>query len=257
MRVLLLSHRGKKHENQFCALMAGHNRACAACLEAQAKIARAADTGPRTVKCFAGLCETGVPVSVGDEVLGFLQTGEVFLKKPTRAQFARTAQQLVDWGWKVDLRRLEEAYFQTRVITPAQYESVLRLLTIFAQHLSMVSNQLLIARVNTEPPAVTRAREFIQAHQTERISLADVAQAVNTSTFYFCKLFKKTTGLNFTAYLSRIRIEKAKSLLLNPNLRIGEAAFESGFQSITHFNRVFKKVTGLSPTRYRRQLPKV
>jgi AraC-like DNA-binding protein len=80
---------------------------------------------------------------------------------------------------------------------------------------------------------------------------------VNTSTFYFCKLFKKTTGLNFTAYLSRIRIEKAKSLLLNPNLRIGEAAFESGFQSITHFNRIFKKVTGLSPTRYRKQLPKV
>jgi AraC-like DNA-binding protein/ligand-binding sensor protein len=236
--------------------MAEQNRACAACLEAQHQIAAAAGCGPRTVKCFAGLCETGVPVSVGEEVLGFLQTGEVFLKKPTRAEFARTAKQLVDWGWKVDLRRLEEAYFQTRVITPAQYESVLHLLTIFAQHLALVSNQLLVARANAEPPAITRAKQFIHEHQADEISLGDVAHAVNTSTFYFCKLFKKATGLNFTDYLSRVRIEKAKNLLLNPNLRVSEIAFAAGFQSLTHFNRVFRRITGESPTAYRTKLAK-
>lgn len=248
--------RGKRAENPFCALMAGHNRACAACLETQQKIADRAGAGPRTVKCFAGLCDTGVPVSVGDELLGFLQTGQVFLKKPTRTQFAKTAQQLVDWGWKVDLRRLEEAYFQTRVITPQQYESVLRLLIIFAQHLSLVSNQLMVARVNAEPPAITRAKQFIQQHQADDLSLGQVAHAVNTSTFYFCKLFKKATGLNFTEYLSRVRIEKARNLLLNPNLRISEAAFAAGFQSLTHFNRIFRRITGESPTQYRQKLPK-
>jgi AraC-like DNA-binding protein len=67
-------------------------------------------------------------------------------------------------------------------------------------------------------------------------------------------MFKKATGLNFTEYLSRVRIEKAKNLLLNPNLRISEIAFEVGFQSLTHFNRVFKKIVGQSPTDYRRQL---
>lgn len=251
-----LAQRGKKSENPFCAIMAGHNRACAACLEAQQKIADAAGGGPRTVKCFAGLCDTGVPVSVGDELLGFLQTGQVFLQKPTRAQFARTAQQLVDWGWKVDLRRVEEAYFQTRVIKPAQYESVLRLLTIFAQHLSLVSNQLMIARAHAEAPAITRAKQFIREHQADDLSLGEVARAVNTSTFYFCKLFKKTTGLNFTEYLARVRIEKARNLLLNPNLRISEVAFEVGFQSLTHFNRVFRRIAGESPTRYRQSIQK-
>jgi AraC-like DNA-binding protein/ligand-binding sensor protein len=236
--------------------MADHNRACAACLETQQKISDAAGAEPRTVKCFAGLCDTGVPVSVGEELLGFLQTGQVFLKQPTRAQFARTAKQLVDWGWKVDLRRLEEAYFQTRVISPQQYESVLRLLTIFAQHLSIVSNQLMVAKVNAEPPAIARAKQFIQEHQGDEISLGDVAHAVNTSTFYFCKLFKKTTGLNFTEYLSRVRIEKARNLLLNPNLRISEVAFSAGFQSLTHFNRIFKKIAGESPTQYREKLRK-
>ena len=250
------AHTGKKSENPFCVLLAGQNRACAACLESQQKICAAAGCGPRTVKCFAGLCETGVPVSVGEELLGFLQTGQVFLLKPTRAQFARVAKQLVAWGWQADLRQLEEAYFQTRVIAPKQYESVLRLLTIFAQHLALVSNQLLVHRANSEPPAIRRAKQFIQDHQTDEISLGDVAKAVNTSTFYFCKMFKKATGLNFTDYLSRVRIEKAKNLLLNPNTRISEVAFAAGFQSLSHFNRVFRRIAGESPTGYRSKLPK-
>jgi AraC-like DNA-binding protein len=101
---------------------------------------------------------------------------------------------------------------------------------------------------------IARAKDFIRGNQAEDLSLGQVARAVNASTFYFCKMFKKATGLNFTEYLSRVRIEKAKNLLLNPNLRISEIAFEVGFQSLTHFNRVFKKIVGQSPTDYRRQL---
>jgi AraC-like DNA-binding protein len=67
-------------------------------------------------------------------------------------------------------------------------------------------------------------------------------------------MFKKATGLNFTDYVSRIRVEKAKNLLLNRNLRVSEIAYEVGFQSLTHFNRVFKKVMGQSPTEYRGRL---
>ena len=74
------------------------------------------------------------------------------------------------------------------------------------------------------------------------------------STFYFCKTFKKTTGLNFTHYVSRVRVEKSKSLLLNRNYRISEIAYEVGFQSLTHFNRVFKRIAGESPTHYRQHL---
>jgi AraC-like DNA-binding protein len=249
------AHGGKKSENPFCLLMADSNRACAACLEAQQKISEQNGACPRTVKCFAGLCDTGVPVTLGEETLGFLQTGQIFLQKPSKAQFSKVAQQLAEWGWKADLRKLEEAYFQTQVINPKQYESVLRLLTIFAQHLSLVSNQLLVQHANSEPPAITKAKQYINQHQAEEISLVDVAKAVNTSTFYFCKMFKKATGLNFTDYLSRIRVEKAKNLLLNPNMRVSEVAFAAGFQSLSHFNRVFRRIAGQSPTRYREKLP--
>jgi AraC-like DNA-binding protein len=67
-------------------------------------------------------------------------------------------------------------------------------------------------------------------------------------------MFKKATGLTFTDYLSRTRVERAKNLLLNPNVRVSEVAYDCGFISLTHFNRVFKKVVGKSPTFYRNTL---
>ena len=79
------------------------------------------------------------------------------------------------------------------------------------------------------------------------------AKAVNTSVRYFCKVFKNYTGITFVEYLTRLRIEKSKSLLLNPHKRISEVAFEVGFESLTQFNRSFKKHTGMTPTEFRTQ----
>ena len=246
---------GKENENPFCALMAQTNGSCAACLEVQQKIGEGATDQPKTVTCFAGLSDAAVPVRMGDRLIGFLQTGQVMTSAPRKEKFDRTARQLVKWGLDVDLRKAEDAYFHTKVLTKKQYDSMLRLLSIFGQHLSMLSNQLATRPENAEPKAVTRAREFIEKNQDRDVSLQEVAKAVNTSTFYFCKLFKKATGLTFTDYLSRVRIERAKNLLLNPNLRVSEIAYEVGFQSLTHFNRMFRKLTGQSPSAYREALP--
>jgi len=249
-----LPHHNKRNESPFCAILSEKSRACAACLQVQEKLSQGATHEPYTVCCGAGLSDTAVPVRLGDRLIGFLQTGQIFKRKPTEAQFDKTLRLLAEWGVSLNESRLREAYFSTTVVNPKQHESVIRLLTIFAQHLSMLSNQVVVQQDNSEPPVITRAKEFIQEHQTENLRLGHVAKAVHTSTFYFCKIFKKCTGINFTDYLSRVRIEKSKNLLLNPNLRISEIAFEVGFQSLTHFNRVFKRILGQSPTEYREQL---
>jgi YesN/AraC family two-component response regulator len=194
-----------------------------------------------------------VPVRLGEKVIGCLQTGQVFRRKPTEAQFQQTLKLCREWGIDVDDGTLREAYFSTRILSAKEHEAMVKLLTIFAQHISLLSNQIVVRNENAEPPVITRAKQFIQEHQAEDMSLGQVAKAVNTSTFYFCKMFKKVTGINFTDYVSRVRIEKAKNLLLNPNLRVSEIAYEVGFQSLTHFNRVFKKILGQSPTDYRGQ----
>lgn len=249
-----LPHHGKRNESPFCAMVSEKSRACASCLQVQEELSEAATEEAHTVVCPAGLCDTAVPVRLGDRLIGFLQTGQVFRKRPSEAQFDRVLRLIEQWGVQADRVELKEAYFNTRVVATKQHEAVVKLLIIFAQHLSMLSNQVVVQHENAEPPVITRAKEYIHEHQTENLRLGHVAKAVNTSTFYFCKMFKKVTGINFTDYLSRVRIEKSKNLLLNPNLRVSEIAFEVGFQSLTHFNRVFKKILGQSPTEYRAQL---
>ena len=249
-----LPHHGKRNENPFCQLMSQRSRACSVCLQVQEELSQRSTFEAQTVTCPSGMCDTAVPVRLGDRLIGFLQTGQVFRKKPTESQFDRVEKLTHEWGIEATHEKLHDAYFGTKVISGKQHEAIVKLLSIFAQHLSMLSNQVIVQQENSEPPVITKAKEYIHEHQTEELSLGQVAKAVNTSTFYFCKMFKKVTGINFTDYLSRVRIEKAKNLLLNPNLRVSEIAFEVGFQSLTHFNRVFKKILGQSPTEYRAHL---
>jgi len=251
-----LPHSGDPNENPFCALMAHTNHSCAACLQLQRKIEEQAQFEPKTLKCFAGLCDSAVPVRVGKNSVAFLQTGQILLHQPSKKEFTRLTRTLIDFGLEVDLKKLEEAYFQTRVLGKKQYEAVVRLLTVFSQHLASLSNQLMISAEQVESPMVSRAKVYIAEHQAEEVSLRQVAAAVNSSAFYFCKMFKQATGLTFTDYLARTRIEKVKNLLLNPHKRISEVAYETGFQSLSQFNRVFRRITGQAPTVWRAKLPR-
>jgi len=102
-----------------------------------------------------------------------------------------------------------------------------------------------------EPVEIWKGRQFILAHSDEELSLAKVAKVVNISANHLSEKFKEVTGVNFVDYVARVRVGKAYDLLQNPNLRISEIAFAVGFQSLSQFNRVFKRLAGKSPTEYR------
>jgi AraC-like DNA-binding protein len=154
-------------------------------------------------------------------------------------------------GGLLNISKLKAAYLAAPVMTPTRYQAIIELLSHFAEQLEDASNRIVIQRVNNEPLIISRAKEYIHEHQAEELSLGQVAKAVNASASYLCRLFKRTTGINYNQYRSRMRLEDAKQLLMNPNLRVGEIAYNVGFQSLTHFNRVFKKFIGQSPTEYR------
>jgi AraC-like DNA-binding protein len=107
------------------------------------------------------------------------------------------------------------------------------------------------SRNRAEPMAIWKARKFINEHSGEELSLSKVAKAVNSSANHLSEKFKQVTGINFVDYVARSRFEKACDLLLNSNLRVSEIAFAVGFQSLSQFNRVFKNLSGKSPTQYR------
>lgn len=247
----------KRQENPFCAIMSEKSRSCAACLLMQEQLGKNALSEAATVTCSFGLCETAVPVKLGNETIGLLQTGQVMKQKPTPAMFQRAVVKGKELGIDFDDSRTLEAFLATPTVSQKKMDSAAALLNIFADHLSIKSNQIAVQRANAEPPMITKAKQFIADHITEELSLSRVAAAVHTSVFYFCKQFSRYTGATFTEFVSRTRTEKAKNLLLNPNLRVSEIAYEVGFQSLTHFNRVFKQITGESPSDYRHHLKTV
>ena len=102
-----------------------------------------------------------------------------------------------------------------------------------------------------EPMEIWKARRFIREHLEEKFSLGEVAQSVHICPTYLSEKFKEVTGENFVGYVARSRIEKARVLLQTTSLRISEIAFASGFQSLSQFNRAFKKLSGQCPRAYR------
>ena len=108
-----------------------------------------------------------------------------------------------------------------------------------------------ISNNRAEPVEIWKARKFIHEHADEELSLTEVGKVVNISANHLSEKFKEVAGINFVDYVARIRVGKACDLLRNSSLRISEIAFAVGFQSLSQFNRVFKKLTQKSPTQFR------
>jgi AraC-like DNA-binding protein/ligand-binding sensor protein len=248
-----LEHQGKKHQNPFCAMLAERPATLAVCLQAHQDIIDHTGLIPHTVTCPFGLTETAVPVKLGPQIIGYLRIGQVLRHTPLKSESTKVSRHLEQCGVRFtgEIRR---AWDKTPMIPPNKYNATVRLLTFFAEQLSALANQLVLEQQNTEPPLVLKAREYIEKHKSEELSLADVAKAAGASVFHFCKVFHKTTGLKFTDYVARVRLEDARTRLLNPSLRVSEIAYDVGFQSLTQFNRTFKRVFRQSPSEFRARL---
>ncbi len=88
-------------------------------------------------------------------------------------------------------------------------------------------------------------------HFDQHITLGDLAEHMHMNSTYLCELFKRETGIGFVDYLNTIRIDKAKTLLLESDATVEAIALQVGYTSASHFSRLFKKTTGLTVTEFR------
>jgi AraC-like DNA-binding protein len=248
-----LAHHGKKNENPFCALLAERPATLAVCLKAHDDMIKHTDGIPHSITCPFGLTETAIPVKLGSEIIGYLRVGQVLRHAPAKSDTTKVSRELERCGvpFKGAIRK---AWEKNPLIPPDKYNAIVRLLSFFAEQLSGLTNQIVVERQNAEPELVQKARDYINSHKMESLSLGAVAKAAGASVFHFCKVFHKATGLKFTDYVARVRLEDARTQLLNPNRRVSEVAYDVGFQSLTQFNRMFKRVFGQSPSEFRERL---
>ena len=103
-------------------------------------------------------------------------------------------------------------------------------------------------------PLITRAIEYMKAHMEEDLSLARVAGEVGISAAYLSTLFTQSMGTGFVDYLSQIRIEAACGYMHDERKKVYEIAFLVGFHDEKYFSRVFRKLTGRTPSEYRKEI---
>ncbi|MDO4515927.1 MAG: helix-turn-helix domain-containing protein [Bacillota bacterium] len=105
---------------------------------------------------------------------------------------------------------------------------------------------------NQEERSITGITRYLQEHLEEEISLSVLAEQFHLNPQYISQLFKSEIGVNFLTYLTNIRMEKAKKLLLSTSLSIAEVAEQSGYGDYRVFTKAFKKSEGITPSQYRR-----
>lgn len=101
-------------------------------------------------------------------------------------------------------------------------------------------------------PVIREAMDYLETNCHRQLETAAVAQHFHYNPEYFGSLFKKQTGMTFTQYLNRMRIDTAKRLLENQNISIKEAAYSSGFRDEKYFMKMFKQQEGMTPLAYRK-----
>lgn len=95
---------------------------------------------------------------------------------------------------------------------------------------------------------------YISEHYMHEFSMQDVARIMNYSEAYFCKLFKQCFGQNFTSYLTEYRVKEAKKMLEQPTVNVKDIGKAVGYGDANYFAKVFKRITGQSPTEYRQEI---
>lgn len=198
--------------------------------------------------------ELCLPVLLDGRSLAHLCADPIRIAGGKMADFDAAARQMLEDGCTAaQLRAARRCFDKLPVMSAQKAGAVETMLQLFAVQLGEHAERLFLQTVDNDPEPVKRARNYILAHMAEPIALETVAQHAGISPFHFCKVFKRATGLTFTEFVNKARVEEAKRLLLRPQMRVTEVAYDVGFQSLSQFNRSFRRVTAQSPTEYRAQ----
>ncbi|MCD7962936.1 MAG: AraC family transcriptional regulator [Rikenellaceae bacterium] len=118
-----------------------------------------------------------------------------------------------------------------------------------SQHYASTLTNVINTRLN-------KILSYINSNYTKKIKLNEVASVIAMKPTAFCRFFKDSTGKTFTEYLLELRVGYACKLLLLKDMNISQICIECGFETVSHFNRIFKRITGYSPTTYRNNMLK-
>ena len=120
----------------------------------------------------------------------------------------------------------------------------------FERYLDRIRN----VAVNSDKKDILKAKDYIEKHYMENLSLNVLAEEIHMNPYYFSSFFKKNTGENFKDYVNRVRVERAVPMLLSTDMKTYEIAEKAGFGDIRMFNTAFMKIYQETPGSYRKRV---
>jgi len=150
---------------------------------------------------------------------------------------------------------IKDEYITNNPLSEASiYSKIIQFFVLTARKYMNTSNLFPDLKISKQKEYIDKFNlifDYINDNLSEDITLDKIANIAGFSKFHFSRIFKQFTNLSFYDYLSQQRIKKAENLLLNPKLTITEVAMQSGFTSISTFNRVFKSAKECTPTQFK------
>lgn len=236
-------------KNRFCSIMLNTDICKHRCTDNVIELAKHSGSQAFTDSCDANITTTLIPIKADSKIVAYLRSGQV-----------RTDHSNLNDNFLLNIKKhlpvqtaknIEKLYSSNTVYSKKDYNSQITLLGAFALQLSDLAKSITTNKIDQPGGMIESTKKLIHQKLTEKITLDQLSENVNVTTSYLCKQFKKATGLTAIEYINRHRIERAKALLSNKNTRIIEIAYETGFQSLSQFNRSFQRYAGLSPTEYK------
>lgn len=135
------------------------------------------------------------------------------------------------------------------VVTSARVEDELR--TWFVGKMIKAADNIATKKKEYTHEAIGRAKEYINVHYKKELSLEHISKEMDMSPYYFSKLFKEVTGEGFIEYVTEVRINKAKQMLLDGQSTMKEICVAIGYSDPNYFSRIFKKCIGKTPTEFK------
>jgi AraC-like DNA-binding protein/ligand-binding sensor protein len=251
-RMHSLAINGKDGWSPFCIRLRqmGGEKYCVNCDRGHAELV-GQQRKPLRYNCWAGLREVIVPIIVDNEILAFIQCGQVLDKPPTREDWQATRSILTGLGFNCE--PLETLFMSQRVVPAQTQEDLMVLLELFGNYIADSQHRILLADASQRSRTEERAFSYIRNHYAESITLDDVANAACTSKRNLTRIFHANTGITVLSAIQDMRTEKAGVLLREGEMTCTQIANECGFGSIQQFNRVFKKIKKCTPQEWQRQ----
>jgi AraC-like DNA-binding protein len=238
--------------NPICRLIRADSvglRRCLACN--QRHQSRAVKSGATQFYiCHAGFQDVAVPIFAFGRHVATIFSGQVLREPKSPAAFRRLRKRL---PWlKIPDRDLRAAYDRAIYMPRKQFASVMRLLELFARQLCESAQRIRDLEAKLERVEVRRGREFVESRFRDvSLCLNDAARHACLAPTHFSHVFRQTTGTSFTRFVQARRVAEARKHLMDTRKSITDICFACGFNSLTHFNRVFRAFERCSPRQYR------